>query len=76
MSLDDLTHGAIPRMLQEDEASRIQDPVCQVLTVKKIQTQAQDAPDRYRVILSDGQLYAQGEGRGQGGGQRRAECAP
>lgn len=63
MSLNDLSQGAIAQMIQTaDPASSIQNPVCQILSIKKIQasaTSASNVGDRYRIILSDGVHYAQ-----------------
>jgi hypothetical protein len=59
MSLSDLTKGAIPRLTSDDDT--LQAPVCQVLTLKRIPNSTEGAPDRYRVILSDGEFYNQGE---------------
>ncbi|PWZ02109.1 putative replication factor-A protein 1 [Testicularia cyperi] len=63
MSLDDLTHGAIAQMIQSSDTSNlVQNPVCQILSIKKIQatsTTAANVGDRYRIILSDGVHYAQ-----------------
>ncbi|EST08505.1 Replication factor A, C-terminal [Kalmanozyma brasiliensis GHG001] len=63
MSLNDLSQGAIAQMIQTaDPASSVQNPVCQILSIKKIQasaTSASNVGDRYRIILSDGVHYAQ-----------------
>ncbi len=63
MSLNDLTQGAIAQMIQTaDPANSVQNPVCQILSIKKIQasaTSASNVGDRYRIILSDGLHYAQ-----------------
>lgn len=63
MSLDDLSQGAIAQMIQTaDPANSVQNPVCQILSIKKIQasaTSASNVGDRYRIILSDGVHYAQ-----------------
>ncbi|SNX84757.1 probable Replication factor-A protein 1 [Melanopsichium pennsylvanicum] len=63
MSLNDLSQGAIAQMIQTaDPASSVQNPVCQILSIKKIQasaTSASNVGDRYRIILSDGIHYAQ-----------------
>lgn len=62
MSLQDLTQGCIDTMLEGDaSAPTVQDPVLQVLSVKKIQSTAANAADRWRVILSDGTHFAQGK---------------
>lgn len=60
MASESLTKGAIPRMLEQDMASNGgEQPVCQILTVRKIPSQNPGAADRYRVILSDGEMYVQ-----------------
>ncbi|SJX62214.1 probable replication factor-A protein 1 [Sporisorium reilianum f. sp. reilianum] len=63
MSLNDLSQGAIAQMIQTaDPASSVQNPVCQILSIKKIQATAASASnvgDRYRIIVSDGVHYAQ-----------------
>ena len=63
MSLNDLSQGAIAQMIQTaDPANSVQNPVCQILSIKKIQasaTTASNVGDRYRIILSDGLHYAQ-----------------
>ncbi|ETS61649.1 hypothetical protein PaG_04143 [Moesziomyces aphidis] len=63
MSLNDLTQGAIAQMVQTaDPSNSVQNPVCQILSIKKIQASAASASsmgDRYRIILSDGVKYAQ-----------------
>ncbi|CDU25683.1 probable replication factor-A protein 1 [Sporisorium scitamineum] len=63
MSLNDLSQGAIAQMIQTaDPASSVQNPVCQILSIKKIQasaTSASNVGDRYRIIVSDGVHYAQ-----------------
>lgn len=63
MSLNDLSQGAIAQMIQTaDPANSVQNPVCQILSIKKIQasaTSASNVGDRYRIILSDGVHYAQ-----------------
>ncbi|CCF49608.1 hypothetical protein NDA11_004405 [Ustilago hordei] len=63
MSLNDLSQGAIAQMIQTaDPANSVQNPICQILSIKKIQasaTSASNVGDRYRIILSDGVHYAQ-----------------
>lgn len=64
MSLNDLSQGAIAQMIQTSDpaSSSVQNPVCQILSIKKIQasaTSAANVGDRYRIILSDGVNYAQ-----------------
>lgn len=65
MSHPDLTKGAIAKMVQTlDPSTAILNPVCQVLSIKKIQAAANvpnTVGDRYRVILSDGEHFAQGK---------------
>ena len=61
MSASQLTKGAVERLSTDDSEDQIVDPVLQVLTLKKIQNNNESAPDRYRVILSDGEYYGQGE---------------
>lgn len=55
-----LSKGVVAQ-LSTDGASDLVDPVLQVLTVKKIANANTSAQDRYRVILSDGAYYLQGE---------------
>lgn len=59
MSLSDLTKGAVRRLNADDDPNL--QPICQILSVKTIPTNAGKGPDRYRVILSDGEFYTQGE---------------
>ncbi|UZJ52680.1 hypothetical protein CBS101457_002000 [Exobasidium rhododendri] len=60
MSLSDLTKNAIRDMQADDGSDQVIDPICQVLTVKKIAPKGGESlPDRFRVILSDGDYYAQ-----------------
>lgn len=61
MSLSDLSKGSILRMLHNEQEYRVEEAVCQVLTVKKLQSANTNTPDRYRVVLNDGELYAQGK---------------
>lgn len=57
-----LTPGSIAAMIQTvDPAQAVPDPICQVLSVKKITATSATAQDRWRIILSDGQHFAQGE---------------
>lgn len=56
-----LTKDAVRHMLADDDRDQLVDPICQVLTVKKIASTSEQSPDRYRVILSDGDYYTQGE---------------
>jgi len=55
MSLSMLSNGAIRRMVNNDTSIK---PRLQVLDVKKIVTG--QSGERYRLVLSDGQLYIQG----------------
>ncbi|EPQ29340.1 uncharacterized protein PFL1_03095 [Pseudozyma flocculosa PF-1] len=63
MSLSDLTQGAIARMVESTDTSNgVQNPVCQILSIKKISSTSTANPnvgDRYRIILSDGVHFAQ-----------------
>lgn len=62
MSLKDLSQGAIAEMVRSsDPSNHVQNPVCQILSIKKIAaTTAPGNPgDRYRLIVSDGVNYAQ-----------------
>ncbi|KAN0064628.1 Replication factor A protein 1 [Thecaphora frezii] len=63
MSLADLSQGAIARMVEStDTYNGVQNPVCQILSIKKISSAATSNPsvgDRYRIILSDGIHFAQ-----------------
>ncbi|KAJ3119042.1 Replication factor A protein 1 [Phlyctochytrium bullatum] len=58
LSINDLSQGFI-RVVQESEDNHIDfpDPVVQVLNIKKVESPG--ATDRYRVILSDGEFFAQ-----------------
>jgi hypothetical protein len=61
MSLSDLTKGAVRNLLSEDNSANTVDPICQVLTIKRIPPNAEGAPERFRVIISDGVDYTQGK---------------
>ncbi|MCO5556037.1 hypothetical protein L7F22_009581 [Adiantum nelumboides] len=55
-----LTQGAIRRMVQSGGSGNSgEQPVCQILTVRKIPNNSGTGSDRYRVILSDGEVYIQ-----------------
>lgn len=56
-----LTEGCVSRMLDDSEKNVDFQPICQVLTVKMIKATKEGASDRYRLILSDGEHYAQCE---------------
>lgn len=62
MAVEELTEGVIARMLDSADGSTVEDPVCQVLSLKKLQTSnaSVNVSERYRVVLSDGVHYAQG----------------
>lgn len=57
---DQLTEGVIAHMLDSTDGTTPKTPVCQVLSLKKLQTANASASDRYRVVLSDGVYYTQG----------------
>ena len=58
--MSQLTQGAIRRMVESGgSANSGEQPICQVLTVKKIPNNNGTGADRYRVILSDGEVYIQ-----------------
>ncbi|WFD05638.1 Replication factor A protein 1 [Malassezia vespertilionis] len=61
MSAEQLTEGVIARMLDSSDADAPVDPVCQVLSLKKLQTNSANSnvSERYRVVLSDGVYYTQ-----------------
>lgn len=62
MSHPDLTPGAVPLLMSEDDRDHSVQPICQILTLKRIANNSgNNAPDRFRVILSDGDNYSQGE---------------
>ena len=57
-----LTEGVIAKMLDNNTGDAGATPVCQVLSIKKLQTNNASAnvTERYRVVLSDGVYYTQG----------------
>lgn len=59
----ELTEGVIASMLDSTDGTTSVVPVCQILSLKKLQTSAGSAAvsDRYRVVLSDGVYYTQGK---------------
>lgn len=61
MAVEELTEGVLARMLDSADGSAAGEPVCQVLSLKKLQTSNASAnvSERYRVVLSDGVYYAQ-----------------
>lgn len=62
MSNLELTPASLPLMVSEDDRDHPVHPICQILTLKRIaNTSGNNAPDRFRVILSDGENYIQGE---------------
>lgn len=62
MAVEELTSGVLAQMLDASSGTAVADPVCQVLSLKKLQTSNASAnvSERYRVVLSDGVYYAQG----------------
>lgn len=59
MGVEQLSEGAVSRMLEgTDGVSSVSDPVCQILSFKRLQS-ANGTSDRYRVVLSDGKYYVQ-----------------
>ncbi|WFD49169.1 Replication factor A protein 1 [Malassezia furfur] len=61
MAVEELTSGVLAQMLDASSGTAVADPVCQVLSLKKLQTSNASAnvSERYRVVLSDGVYYAQ-----------------
>lgn len=58
--MSQLTQGGIRRMVESGgSANNGEQPICQILTVKKIANNSGTGADRYRVILSDGEVYIQ-----------------
>lgn len=59
--MSNLTIGAVSAINGPDPASNPsgQNPILQVLQVKKATTSSNGVPDRYRMVLSDGQHYMQ-----------------
>ena len=62
MTQIELSESVIAQMLNSDAGTTAVDPVCQVLSIKKLQTTNANAnvSERYRVVLSDGVYYTQG----------------
>ena len=62
MTQIELSERVIAQMLNSDAGTTAVDPVCQVLSIKKLQTTNANAnvSERYRVVLSDGVYYTQG----------------
>lgn len=62
MTSAELTRGVIASMLDSTDGSASSVPVCQILSLKKLQTTNASAnvSERYRVVLSDGEFYTQG----------------
>lgn len=58
--MSQLTQGAIRRMVKNGGSiTSGEQPVCQILTIRKIPSTSATGADRYRVILSDGEVYIQ-----------------
>ncbi|WFD44641.1 Replication factor A protein 1 [Malassezia psittaci] len=61
MAAESLSEGVLAQMLDSVDGVAVPNPVCQVLSLKKLQTSNASAnvSERYRVVLSDGVYYAQ-----------------
>ncbi|KDN50412.1 replication factor-a protein [Tilletiaria anomala UBC 951] len=60
MSLSDLSQGSVDQMVNHfDPNSKLDGPICQILSIKKIPPSNPGSAERYRVILSDGVHYCQ-----------------
>jgi len=51
-----LTRGAIKRTYDNDTAHK---PIVQIIDVKKMASKNPNSPDRYRIVISDGECYQQ-----------------
>jgi len=62
MSVSDLTRGSIDQMITHyDPSNKVDNPVLQILSIKKLAPSQPGNAERYRVILSDGVHYCQSE---------------
>ena len=67
MPLPALSEGSVEKMVNHFDANnKLDGPILQILSIKKIPAATPGSAERFRVILSDGKHFCQSESRKKG----------